>query len=88
MQDFIRVAAAVPDAAVADPLKNTENILNLAYKVAQSDPDIIVFPELCITGYTCADLFFNNNLLSSAIAGLKETAEKTKEIKKIQRKIK
>ncbi len=83
MQDFIRVAAAVPDAAVADPLKNTENILNLAYKVAQSDPDIIVFPELCITGYTCADLFFNNNLLSSAIAGLKETAEKTKEIKSV-----
>ena len=83
MQDFIRVAAAVPDAAVADPLKNTENILNLAYKAAQSDPDIIVFPELCITGYTCADLFFNNNLLSSAIAGLKEIAEKTKEIKSV-----
>lgn len=83
MQDFIRVAAAVPDAAVADPLKNTENILNSAFKAAQSNPDIIVFPELCITGYTCADLFFNNNLLSSAIAGLKETAEKTKEIKSV-----
>ncbi len=83
MQDFIRVAAAVPDAAVADPLKNTENILNLAYKAAQSDPDIIVFPELCITGYTCADLFFNNNLLSSAIAGLKKTAEKTREIRSV-----
>ncbi len=83
MQDFIRVAAAVPDAAVADPLKNTENILNSAFKAEQSNPDIIVFPELCITGYTCADLFFNNNLLSSAITGLKETAEKTKEIRSV-----
>lgn len=83
MQDFIRVAAAVPDTAVANPLKNKENILKLIKEAGQNNPDIIVFPELCITGYTCADLFFNNNLLTSALSELKNIAESTENIKSI-----
>ncbi len=69
---FIKVAAVSTKITVANPKKNVENIcsvFNLAYK---GGANIIVFPELCITGYTCNDLFFQEELLQQARLGLQE----------------
>ena len=72
MNDIIRAACAVPDTAVANPEKNTERIIDFMLKAKEKNPDIVVFPELCITGYTCADLFFQQALLSHALRCLKK----------------
>ena len=72
MSDIIRAACAVPDTAVANPEKNTERIIDFMLKAKEKNPDIVVFPELCITGYTCADLFFQQALLSDALSCLKK----------------
>ena len=72
MLDFIRIGCAVPPVTVGDTQKNTKDICE---KICQADAqgcDVIVFPELALTGYTCADLFFQETLLSSAVAGIEE----------------
>ena len=63
---FIRVAAAMPRVHVADPAANAREILRLCQELAARHPSVIVFPELCVTGYTCADLFGQNRLLADA----------------------
>ena len=72
MLDYIRIACAVPAVRVGDVVKNTEDI---CVKIAQADSegsDVVVFPEMAITGYTCADLFFHETLQNAAIAGLQK----------------
>ena len=54
---FMRVAAATPDIKVADCDYNADRIIELTKQAAAEDVSVIVFPELCITGYTCRDLF-------------------------------
>ncbi len=63
---FIRVAAAVPVVALADPDKNAERICALIDKADRKEVSLLAFPELCVTGYTCADLFGQNLLLDAA----------------------
>ena len=63
---FIRVAAAMPRVHVADPAANAREILQLCAQAAEQQCSVIVFPELCVTGYTCADLFGQNRLLEDA----------------------
>ena len=70
MLDYLRVAIAVPDISVGDPDFNTEKITEKMREAAEKNADIVVFPELCVTGYTCADLFFQRQLLESAKQGL------------------
>ena len=53
---FVKVAAAVPEVQVANPKYNAEQIESLIIQAAGQDVEIIVFPELCLTGYSCADL--------------------------------
>lgn len=67
-QGFFRAAAAVPAVTVADPKANTEAIIALLERMQTEvgDIDLIVLPELCITGYTCSDLFHNQSLLDAA----------------------
>ncbi len=79
MLDYIRIACAVPPVRVADVEKNTADI---CAQIAQADEkgcDIVVFPELALTGYTCADLFFQETLLRSAMEGLGKIAQSTAE---------
>ena len=71
MLDFIRVAACVPTVTVGNTLRNTEAILGMARKAAEKQPQLTVFPELSLTGYTCADLFFQSALLQGARDGLR-----------------
>lgn len=63
---FIKVASAVPVVHVADCIQNTKEIELLIDKAERQDVEIIVFPELCITGYTCQDLFRQQLLLDTA----------------------
>ena len=63
---FLRVAAVSPDVVVGDVEQNVLNICQCIDELKQKGVQIAVFPELCITGYTCADLFEQNLLLESA----------------------
>ena len=63
---FVRVAAATPVIKVADCDYNTERILELIETAEKQEIKLIVFPELCVTGYTCGDLFLQDTLLKSA----------------------
>ncbi len=63
---FLRVAAVSPDVVVGDVEQNVLNICQCIDELKQKGVQIAVFTELCITGYTCADLFEQNLLLESA----------------------
>ena len=54
---FVRVAAAIPAVKVGDCKHNAEHIVAQAKTASNQNASLIVFPELSITGYTCADLF-------------------------------
>ena len=69
---FIRVAAAMPRVHVADPAANAREILQLCQDLQAQQPSVIVFPELSVTGYTCADLFGQNRLLADAESAVAE----------------
>ena len=60
---FIKAAAAAPDIKVADCISNTQEIIKKAKEMSGAGARIMVFPELCITGYTCQDLFWQETLL-------------------------
>ena len=80
MQDgFVKIAAATPDLRVADCAYNASEIVKLARQAAAKGAHLVVFPELCLTGYTCGDLFLQRTLLDGALAALdtvrRETAE-------------
>ena len=63
---FVKVAAAVPEVQVANPKYNAEQIESLIIQAAGQNVEIIVFPELCLTGYSCGDLFAQQLLLDEA----------------------
>ena len=75
MYGFVRCASAVPKLRVADCKYNTGEIIKLISAAAQKDVELLVFPELCITGYTCSDLFFQSSLLTAAEESLSAIAE-------------
>ena len=77
---FIKVAPATPDIRVADVDYNKGQIIKQMDEAAEAGAKIIVFPELCITGYTCSDLFLQDILLNSAKKALVEIAEHTKNL--------
>ena len=77
---LIRVAAAMPRVHVADPAANAREILQLCQDLKAQRPSVIVFPELSVTGYTCADLFGQNRLLSDAESAVAEIVAKTAEL--------
>lgn len=60
---FIKVAAATPKIKVADVDYNTELICNQIDEAAKNGTKVLVFPELCLTGYTCSDLFWQSLML-------------------------
>ena len=68
---FIRVCAATPEVAVADPIFNGERIIHCIEEAVKQGAKLIVLPELCITGYTCGELFLQESLLDAADAAVK-----------------
>lgn len=76
---LIRVAACSPEVRPADINFNLEQIIKLADRCVSENVDIVVFPELCITGYTCADLFGQTLLIRKSADALLNLAEKYSE---------
>ena len=71
---LVRVAAVTPRLYLADVERNTAEIIRLAEEAARKEASIVVFPELCITGYSCADLFGQQRLLEAAEKAVKDIA--------------
>ena len=80
---FIKCAAVTPQIKVADCSGNAEEIIAVVKSAAERGARIIVTPELCITGYTCGDLFYQEALLNGAINSLKKIIEKTANINSV-----
>ena len=74
---FLRAAAASLKLKPADPEFNKEEILKAIDEAVENEARLLVTPELSVTGYTCADLFFNKALLSKAMSALGEIADYT-----------
>ena len=77
---FIKVAAAIPPVTVADCRRNANGMIELARQAAAQDVEWLVFPELCITAYTCGDLFSQRLLLDEAEKALGYFIEETREL--------
>lgn len=79
--EYVKVAAAVPNLKVADPMYNVKEIIamtKLAYEIKNAK--IILFPELSITGYSCGDLFNQKTLIKGAENALELLIDETKEL--------
>ncbi len=76
-QGFVKVAATTPNIRVADVEHNTMEICRLIDETVGNGAKIVVFPELCVTGYTCGDLFSQDILLSKAKAAMFQIAAHT-----------
>ena len=77
---FITVATATPQVAVADCEANAQAILARINEMAAAHAKVMVLPELCITGYTCSDLFWQTKLLDEAEAALSVIAEGSRQV--------
>lgn len=77
---FFRVASCVPAVAIADCSANAKSILSLLTEAQNNGVELAVFPEMCITGYTCADLFHNQELLVNSEKALKEIVDASSHI--------
>ena len=66
MDGFVKVAAGTPDIRVADCSYNAEQCAGLMRRAAEQGVKVLCLPELCLTGYTCGDLFLQDTLLQGA----------------------
>ncbi|MFQ7001707.1 MAG: NAD(+) synthase [Clostridium sp.] len=78
--DFIKVAAACPVTRVGDTDFNKKEILSCIKEANMVNTKVIVFPELCISSYTCGDLFLNNTLLTNSLNAIEYILKETKDI--------
>lgn len=76
-QGFVKVAAVTPNVRVADVEYNTQEICKKIDETVANGAKIVVFPELCVTGYTCGDLFSQSALLKASEDALKEIVAHT-----------
>lgn len=76
---FVKVAAATPDIRVADAAYNAEQICKMIDEAVEAGAKIIAFPELCVTGYTCGDLFTQDVLINDARNALHKLARYTED---------
>ena len=78
-QGFVKVAAVTPDLRVADVAYNTDKICEAIDTAQEKGAKLVVFPELCVTGYTCSDLFLQDVLLEESRKAILKIAKYTKE---------
>ena len=76
-QGFVRVVAVVPKLKVADTEFNCNEIIKQIEVASNNKIQIVVFPELCVTGYTCQDLFEQDTLLEEAEKALNKILDYT-----------
>jgi len=77
---FFKVAAAIPEVRVADCEYNTLQIKSLILEAHRQQAEIVCFPELSLTAYTCGDLFFQQTLIKEVEKGLQRLLSETAEI--------
>ena len=77
---YVRVAAAVPQMRVADCQYNASEIKKQITEAIHEGVQVVCFPELSITGYTCADLFFTQQLQKDALAALEDVCAFTRDL--------
>jgi NAD+ synthase (glutamine-hydrolysing) len=77
---FVRVAAVSPELALGDVAKNVSILAREARSLAHRGCRLVVFPELSLTGYSCADLFHTEALRAAAVSGLGELAQATHDL--------
>ena len=77
---FVKVAAAVPQVKVADCFYNIQQIEGLMRQASQKEVQIIAFPELSVTSYTCMDLFSQETLLRNAEKALLDLVNNTADL--------
>ena len=75
---FVKVGAYTPKVKVADVEENVKNIIAGIKQAEEKKVELLVFPELCVTDYTCGDLFYSDVLLKNAEKGTEQIAEFTK----------
>ncbi len=80
---FFRAASASPQVIVADTDSNANKIIDAAKEATEKGAKLVVFPELCITGYTCSDLFLQSSLLNASVSALEKIADETKSLKSL-----
>ena len=78
-QGFVKVAAATPNIKVADVDHNLKEICRLIDETVENGAKVVVFPELCVTGYTCGDLFSQDILLKKSAKALQDIVAYTKD---------
>lgn len=83
MLEYMRIACAVPQVAVGNVKKNIEDICKRIAEADDSGVDLLVLPELSVTGYSCGDLFFQKSLLTAARKGLLEIINCTQKHDKV-----
>ena len=79
MFDYIRIACAVPNVSVGNVETNAEDICAFLKSADEKQVDVLVFPELALTGYSCGDLFFQETLHNAVKAGLATILASSKE---------
>ena len=76
---FVRCAAITPPLALADPATNARMLIERAEEAIVGGASVVLFPELCLTGFSCEDLFFSRALLDGTLAALDAVRIATKE---------
>ena len=77
---YIRLVTYSPSLEVGHIAFNTETICNCLEEINSLQPNIVLFPELCVTGYTCADLFHQSKLIEDSKKAVLKIAQKTKQL--------
>ena len=77
---FVRVATGTPAVRVADCAFNAQSIIALMREAEEKHVKLLVLPELCVTGYTAADLFLQDTLLTGALEGLEQIRRASEEM--------
>ena len=72
MLDFLRVACAVPAVQVGNTIENAQGICDYVKRADDEKADIVVFPELAVTGYSCGDLFFQDALYAGVKTAMQQ----------------
>lgn len=81
MEGLVRIACVVPETFVSNPCKNSQEIIKYISACHKEKANITLFPELCVTGYTCGDLFLTSSLLKASNEALCEIAKATSKTK-------
>ena len=77
MESHYRIAAATPQLHLGDMAANAAEMVRIVRMAVEARVAAIVFPELCVTGYSCGDLFFRGDTLSAAHRALEDFAKLT-----------